>query len=190
MHDRAVFLDRDGTINEEVGYLHEIEALRFIQGVPQAIRLFNERQFKVIVVTNQAGVARGYYEESAVDRIHAAIQKQLRAHHARIDAFFYCPHHPTEGMGGYKKACNCRKPKSGMLERAALQLGVDLGKSFMIGDKLSDLETGAAAGCGYILVRTGYGRKTEQSLGGRIPQPDFIADNLLDASRWILRQNG
>jgi len=187
MGDRAVFLDRDGTINEEIGYLHAIEQLRFIDGAPAAIARLNAAAFKVIVVTNQAGVARGYYEEDSVRRLHRAMQEQLRKYDARIDGFYYCPHHPDNGVGEYKIDCRCRKPKPGMLEHAARDLGVDLGGSFVVGDRISDLEAGRAAGCRLVLVRTGYGRDSERELAGHDLRPDFIAFDVAEACEWILQ---
>lgn len=186
MGDRAVFLDRDGTINEEIGYLHEVEQLRFIDGAPAAIAQLNAAGFKVIVVTNQAGVARGYYAEASVLGLHRAMEEQLKRHRARIDAFYYCPHHP-DGVGEYKIDCHCRKPKPGMLEQAARDLGIELGGSFVVGDRISDLEAGRAAGCTLVLVRTGYGRDSERELERHDLRPDFIASDVVGACEWILR---
>ncbi len=186
MGDRAVFLDRDGTINEEIGYLHEVEQLRFIDGAPAAIAQLNAAGIKVIVVTNQAGVARGYYAETSVLALHRAMEEQLKRHSARIDAFYYCPHHPENGVGEYRIDCHCRKPKPGMLEQAARDLGIELGGSFVVGDRISDLEAGRAAGCTLVLVRTGYGRESERELEEHELRPDFIASDVAEACGWIL----
>jgi D-glycero-D-manno-heptose 1,7-bisphosphate phosphatase len=189
MTNRCVFLDRDGTINEEVNYLSHPEQLRLIDDAAEAIRLLNNAGFKVVVVTNQAGVARGYFSESTVDEIHQALKKNLREKEAQIDAIYYCPHHPVAGVGVYKIDCNCRKPKPGLLETAANELNLDLRQSFVVGDKISDLEAGKAVGCQNILVRTGYGRESEKEVSGYHWQPDFVADNLLEAAEWILKRS-
>ncbi len=154
---QAVFLDRDGTINEERDYLFRCEDFHFISGVPQAIKQLNDAGFLVVVVTNQSGVARGYYAESDVERLHVFIQQQLCSIGAHIDAFYYCPHHPTKGLGKYKRDCCCRKGEPGMLLQASQEHSIDLNKSFIVGDKLVDVEAGIAAGCVPLLVLTGYG---------------------------------
>ena len=159
---RAVFIDRDGTINEEKEYLYRTDDFVFIPGAPQAIRLLNEAGFLVIVVTNQSGVARGYYTEEDVHLLHRHIVSQLEPFGARVDAWFFCPHHPS-GRGSYALPCRCRKPLPGMLLDAAGRFAIDLEASVMIGDKLVDVEAGRAAGCRSILVRTGYGSEEEYS---------------------------
>ena len=189
MLKRGVFLDRDGTINEEVRYLSRADQFRFIDGAAEAVKLLNESGLKVVIVTNQAGVARGYLSESTLREIHCLMADMLRAHSARLDAIYYCPHHPVEGVGPYKIECDCRKPKPGMLERAATELSIDLGKSYVVGDQITDLETGYAVGCTTVLVRTGYGLGSEEQFVDQPFQPDHIADNLLAASRWILKQH-
>ena len=155
--DRVIFLDRDGTINEEVEYLHRPEDLKILPGVPEAIRNLKEHGFKIVVVTNQAGVARGYYEEADVERLHLYLNECLRKDGAAIDYFFYCPHHPVHGIGKYKTACRCRKPETGMFEMAEQYYRVDKAHSWMIGDKLLDVEAGRNYGVRSILVGTGYG---------------------------------
>lgn len=154
----AVFLDRDGTINVEKEYLHLIEDFAFIPGVPEAIRALKTAGYLVIVVTNQSGVARGYYALDDVAALHGHIQKQLAATGTRIDAFYTCPHHPTEGVGDYRCDCDCRKGAPGMLLQAADEHDIDLGRSYIVGDKLADIEAGERAGCEPLLVLTGYGR--------------------------------
>ncbi|MEK7374927.1 MAG: HAD family hydrolase, partial [Thermodesulfobacteriota bacterium] len=138
----AVFLDRDGTINEEVGYLDRIEKLRLIPGAAEAIRLINESGMKAIVVTNQSGVARKFFDEASVDEVHARLRDMLRAEGAFLDGVYYCPHHPTEGRGDYLRTCDCRKPAPGLLLRAAEELQLDLARSYMVGDTLKDIEAG------------------------------------------------
>lgn len=154
---RAVFLDRDGTINVEKEYLYRPEDLEFIPGAPEAIAQLNQTGFLVIVVTNQSGVARGYFSLDDVNRLHQVMQQQLNDEGAHIDAFYLCPHHPDKGLDAYRFNCDCRKGKPGMILTAAAELNIDLQRSYMIGDKISDVEAGLAAGCRCFLVRTGYG---------------------------------
>ncbi len=157
---RAVFLDRDGTINVEKNYLHKIEDFEFILGAPEAIKQFKDAGFLVIVVSNQAGIARGYFDEDDVEKLHDYIQRRLIDYDTSIDAFYFCPHHPVEGLGAYKVDCDCRKGNPGMLLQASKEHNVDLKRSFMVGDKLADIEAGERAGCQPILVMTGYGEAT------------------------------
>lgn len=156
--DRAVFLDRDGTLIEHEHYLRSPERVRLIVGAAEALRRLRALSFRLVVVTNQSGVARGYFDESAVERVHDRIRDLLAAEEASVDAFYYCPHGPTEeGWEG----CGCRKPAPGMMVRAAEDLGLDLKKSWMVGDSVCDIESGLNCGCRTILVRTGRGRETE-----------------------------
>lgn len=187
MLNRCVFLDRDGTINEEVNYLSRPDQLRLIAGAAEAIKRLKHAGLKVVVITNQAGVARGYFSEPALQQIHLELEQMLRAQDAHLDAIYYCPHHPTAGIGVYKIDCSCRKPKPGLLEKAARELNLDLRRSFIVGDKPADLQAGEVVGCRTILVRTGYGLESEKELAAGNFQPDHIADDLLEASRWILQ---
>jgi D-glycero-D-manno-heptose 1,7-bisphosphate phosphatase len=177
---RAVFIDRDGTINVEKEYLYLSEELEFIPGAAKAIRLLNEAGFLVVVVTNQSGVARGYYTEEDVHQLHRYIASQLEQVGSRVDSWFYCPHHPS-GRGSYALPCRCRKPQPGMLLEAARRFDIDLETSVMIGDKLVDVEAGRAAGCRSILVRTGYGREEEN----RLPAGIEVFDDLLAAAELV-----
>ena len=179
----AVFLDRDGTINEEVGYMDSLEKLKIIPEAFEAIRLINQNGMKAVVVTNQSGVARGLFSEEFVQTVHAIIQEQLKAGQAFIDAFYHCPHHPTEGQGVYLQTCNCRKPAPGLLFKAADEMEIDLGRSYMIGDMPKDVEAAKRAGVKSIFVRTGYGQEHRAF----DVEPDYIAGNILDAVRWILK---
>ena len=179
----GVFLDRDGTINEEVEYLNDPEDLRLIPGAAEAIRLLNEAGILAIVVTNQAGIGRGYFSEARVKAIHEQLAKQLAAHGACLDAIYRCPHHPDNG-------CNCRKPNPGMLVQAAQEHRIDLQRSFVVGDKLSDLDAGRRVGCRTVLVLTGYGIEAREHFKNSHCQPDFTAQNLLEAVKWILTQCG
>ena len=173
---RAVFLDRDGTINRETDYLHRVEDFEFISRVPEAIRMLNEAGFFVVVVTNQSGVARGYYTEEDVELLHRHIAAELAGSNARVDSWLYCPHHP-EGKGSYSLPCRCRKPFPGMLHDAARRFDIDLEASIMIGDKLADIDAARAAGCRPILVRTGYGTQEES----RLPEGVAVYDDLYAA---------
>jgi D-glycero-D-manno-heptose 1,7-bisphosphate phosphatase len=180
-----VFLDRDGTLLEDANYVRELERLVFFPFSVDAVRLLNRADFAVVVVTNQAGIARGIVEESFVARAHAFITERLAEGGARIDAYYYCPHHPKGIVEEYRRACDCRKPQPGMLNRAAEDLGLDLKRSFIVGDKLHDLEAAHAVGARGVLVRTGYGRQDE-ALPDRRVQPAAIVDNLMGAVSWIL----
>jgi D-glycero-D-manno-heptose 1,7-bisphosphate phosphatase len=162
--DEAVFLDRDGTLIEEVNYLSRVEQVRLIPGAAAAVRRVNAAGARVVVVTNQAGVARGYFPEERVAEVHAHLSALLSTQGARVDAFYYCPHHAAEGVGAFKVDCDCRKPKPGMLRAAARDLDLDLSRSWMIGDKVCDLTAGAAAGCRTVLVQTGYGAGVTEPL--------------------------
>jgi D-glycero-D-manno-heptose 1,7-bisphosphate phosphatase len=183
MAKAAVFLDRDGTINVERDYLFRIEDFSFIAGVPQAIRRLNEAGFLVVVVTNQSGVARGYYREEDVERLHAHISHQLAAIGARVDGYYYCPHHPSSGNAPYVQACDCRKGRPGMLLDAARDLKIDLSRSWMVGDKTADVDAGLAAGCTPVLVRSGYGEQEQTKID---PQRVAVCDDLSAAVDLIL----
>jgi D-glycero-D-manno-heptose 1,7-bisphosphate phosphatase len=191
MTNIAVFLDRDGTINEEVGYLDRIEKLKIFPNAYNAIRLINNSGMKAVVVSNQAGVARGFFTEEFVVSVNELMQANLNNQGARIDKFYYCPHHPTEGKGIYLQNCVCRKPAPGMLIRASRELGIDLTASYLIGDRFLDMETAKRAGAKGILVKTGYGESLLQDDGPDTAtpenKPDFIATDIHDAVEWILK---
>lgn len=188
--DKVIFLDRDGTINEEVNYLHKPEDLQILPGVPEAIKRLRDGGFKIVVVTNQAGVARGYYSCRDVDALHEYLNQQLKKSGAWIDRFYYCPHHPVHGIGEYKRACHCRKPETGMFEQAGQEYDVDKEHSYMIGDKLLDVEAGNRYGVHGILVGTGYGRQIHQEQLEK--QEDVMYDvyqeTLMDAARYIMER--
>lgn len=188
MPDRAVFLDRDGTINTEVNYLNNIDQLKLIDGTPEAIQILNNMSFRVIVITNQAAVARGFLSEDYLQKINQTLCNMLAEKDAKIDAIYYCPHHPTAGKGRYLQDCDCRKPRPGMLLQAAKAWQIDLTQSYVIGDKLSDLQAGQAAGCRTIMVLTGYGREHREKIPHAGPVPDYIAGDLLDAAKWIAQR--
>jgi D-glycero-D-manno-heptose 1,7-bisphosphate phosphatase len=178
----AVFLDRDGTINIEKGYLYLAVDFEFVPGAPEAIQLLNKAGFLVVVVTNQSGIARGYYTEDDVENLHRHVDRKLESAGAHIDVWLYCPHHPS-GRGSYSLPCTCRKPLPGMLLQAAARYKIDLEKSFMVGDKLADIEAGLAAGCSTMLVRTGYGTGEEQRVGAGT----LVCNDLLSAAHTLVR---
>jgi D-glycero-D-manno-heptose 1,7-bisphosphate phosphatase len=140
----AAFLDRDGVLNVDSGYVHRIDQLEWIVGAPEAVRLLNEAGYYVFVVTNQSGIARGYFDETAMHQFHAHMQAVLKAQGAHIDAIYYCPHHPDGKIKKFAVRCRCRKPGTGMLERAAREWPLDLTHSFLIGDKNDDLAAASA----------------------------------------------
>jgi D-glycero-D-manno-heptose 1,7-bisphosphate phosphatase len=177
----AVFLDRDGTINEECDYLFRIEDCRFIPGVAEAVKKLNHAGFMVVVVTNQSGVARGFYTEADIVKLHSWMSAELAETGARIDAWYYCPHHPECGAGS---DCTCRKPSPGMLFQAAKEHAIDLASSWMVGDKIADVAAGLAAGCRSLLVRTGYGAREES----QAPAGVMVVDSLLSAAEYIISE--
>jgi D-glycero-D-manno-heptose 1,7-bisphosphate phosphatase len=181
----GVFLDRDGVINEEVNYLSNPELLRPLPGAAQAIRELNIRRIPVIVVSNQAGVARGFFSEEVVRGLHERLSALLSKEGAHIDRYYYCPHHPTEGIGSYRIDCECRKPKPGLLLKAGSELGLDLEQSYLVGDNVTDIEAGIRAGVKAILVLTGYGESFWRSWP--VPfRPQHVAHDLDEAVNWIL----
>jgi D-glycero-D-manno-heptose 1,7-bisphosphate phosphatase len=178
----AVFLDRDGTIAEEVGYLNHASRFRMFPFAAAAIRRLNEAGLLVVVVSNQSGVGRGYFPESLVQTVNELMTVQLAESGARIDAIYYCPHTSAE-------TCECRKPRTGMLERAAREHSLDLARSFVVGDRYGDIELAQSARAKGILVRTGYGEgELAWHSAEWLSQPDFVAEDLSKAADWILRQ--
>jgi len=171
----AVFLDRDGTIARDVRYCCRVEDFEILPTVPQAIRLLNQHGFKIIVVTNQSGIARGYLTEKTLFQIHQYMKDKLARYDARVDAIYYCPHHADDG-------CQCRKPKPVLLLRAAKELGIDLSRSYTVGDGEIDIKAGRAASCRTVLVTTGPNVKR-----GIAESCDYIADTLLEAAEWIVK---
>jgi D-glycero-D-manno-heptose 1,7-bisphosphate phosphatase len=183
----AVFLDRDGTINEECGYLNHVDRLRLIDGAADAVKLFNQHGLKTIIVSNQSGVARGYFPETMLNALHEKLRGLLEERGAKLDAVYYCPHHPSAGEPPYRQSCDCRKPNLGMIRRAEKQFSVVPRLSYMVGDKLSDVEFGRNAGCKAILVLTGYGKgEWEYNRSKYSANPDYVARDVLDAAQWII----
>jgi len=174
MRKRAVFLDRDGTIARDVHYCCRVEDFEILATVPQAIKLLNQHGFEVVVITNQSGVARGYFTEATLLRIHQHMMQELAECGARVDAIYYCPHHPDD-------RCECGKPRPGLLLMAAEELEIDLSQSFMVGDGERDVKAGKAAGCRTALVAA------RPDVTGEITDPpDYMAADLLKAAEWIV----
>lgn len=180
----AIFLDRDGVVIEDGHHVGSIDRVRMVPGSAAAVAALNRAGWVVVVVTNQGGVARGYFTFDSVPVVHAHIGGLLAGHGGRVDAFYYCPHHPDGEVAEYGIACDCRKPKPGMLRQAARDLNLDLGRSWMVGDRVSDLEAGAAVGARTVLVRTGYGSEIDaDTLDRAALNLAGVADNLADAVR-------
>ena len=190
MKRRAVFIDRDGTISEEVGYVNHPSRYRVFPYAAEAIRLLNDAGWLAVLVTNQAGVARGYFVEDLIKEVHGVLASELARGGARLDAVYYCPHHPSVGEPPYRLDCDCRKPRPGLILRAAEELGVDLARSWMVGDRYSDTQLARNAGVRSAFVLTGYGRGEleHQSRAWKL-QPDLVAENLLEAVRKIIEES-
>jgi len=182
----GVFVDRDGTLIEEVGYLDRAERVALYPWTADAIRALNRAGFKIVLVSNQSGVARGFFTEAIVDEVHRHIAALLGAGGARIDAYYYCPHHPDGKVAGYAIRCECRKPNRGLVDRAAGEFGIDPARSFVVGDRWLDVGLARTIGARGILVRTGYGA-TEETRPPQDLSADAVVDNFAGAASWILR---
>ncbi len=183
----AVFLDRDGTMNEQMGYINHISRFHLLPGVAAAIRELNEHSIPVVVVTNQSGLARGYFPEELLAAVHEKLIRQLAEQGAHVDGIYVCPHHPEAKREEYRLTCDCRKPKPGLLLQAAREMGLDLAASFVVGDRWSDLKTAAACGAVPVLVLTGYGRGDAQYIGPtQVVQPEYVGADLAAVVQWIL----
>ena len=167
----AIFMDRDGTVSEEVGYMYHAGLYKPFPWAGPAVRKINESGMKAVLITNQSGIGRGYFKKDVVDEVHDILRAELARHNARLDAIYICPHRPDDG-------CDCRKPNPGMLLQAQRELDIDLANSYVIGDKEVDVEVALAAGAKPVLVLTGYGREQQR--------PQFVAENLMDAVDKIL----
>ena len=172
-------MDRDGTISEEIGYMYNPGLYKVFSWSGPAIRKINENGIKAIVITNQSGVGRGYFDEASVEAVHTILRSELAAQNANLDAIYACFHHPEAG-------CDCRKPNPGMLLKARDEMNIDLKQSYVIGDKFLDVETAHNVGAKGILVLSGYGREEREKYKARERQPDLIVDNLMDAVDAIL----
>jgi|SRR5688572_231658 len=175
----VAFLDRDGTINEEKHYLSDPAEFRLLPGVAQAIRRLNQAGWAVVVITNQSGLARGYFSWETLEAIHQRLQEELARAEAHVDAIYICPHHPEAG-------CSCRKPSPAMFEQAARELNLDLQRSAVIGDKQSDLQPGHILGSRTVLVLTGHGQAEWQQRDKWGVKPDLVAPSLVEAVNWLL----
>lgn len=189
----AAFLDRDGTINEERGYISRLEDFRLFPFVPDAIERLNAAGLRVVVVTNQAAIARGIVTTQFVEEIHRRLESDVAEKGARIDRIYYCPHHPDGVVPEFSRECSCRKPATGMLLDAAVDLGVSLQGSYLVGDKVSDMEAAVRAGAYPVLVMTGHGERALRTMSDSDIRPAFVAADLGEAARWIeidLRKSG
>ena len=186
--DKAVFLDRDGTVNEQMGYVNHLSRFVLLPGAGQAIRTLNQGGIPVVLVTNQSGLARGYFPKALLETVHEQMKQLLAQEGAYIDAIYVCPHHPEAQVAQYRQNCRCRKPQTGLLDQAAADMQLDLSRSFMVGDRWSDLECGSRAGAAPVLVLTGYGQGELEYIGPqKTVQPVFVAENLLAAAKQIFR---
>ena len=183
---RAVFLDRDGTLNEDTGYPAAFRQVHIYPAAFEAVRLLKQAGFAAVVVTNQSGVGRGYFDAAALEALHRRFEEEFSRRGAPLDAIYSCPHAP-EVTG---RACSCAKPQPGLGIRAARELGLDLGASFMVGDKPVDIEFGRALGAVPVLVLTGYGRAAASALAARGLRPAHTAADILEAASWIIAQGG
>jgi D-glycero-D-manno-heptose 1,7-bisphosphate phosphatase len=181
----AVVLDRDGTLLEEAGYLDRAERAVVYPWSIDAVRLLNRAGFRVVVVTNQAGVARGFFDEAFVRGFHDHLGAMFTRGGAAVDGWYYCPHHPDASVAEYRVRCECRKPSPGMLRQAARDLALDLSRSFVVGDRWLDVQLGQNVGAQGILVRTGYGA-TQEAHSRHDVTAAVIVNNLIDAAGWIL----
>lgn len=184
---KAIFLDRDGTLNREKSYLYQEKDLEFEEGTIEALSILRRLGYVLLVVTNQSGVARGYYSEEDLKAFHQVFQARLQEEGQSIDAYYYCPHHPEKGLGKYKIDCSCRKPKTGMLEQGIAEYNIDRTKSYMIGDKGADVRAGKAAGLAPVLVRTGYGKEEEKTLD---KDEAMVFDNVLAFAKYLQEKEG
>lgn len=186
MKRRAVFIDRDGTLSEEVGYINHPSRFQVFPYTAAAIKLLNDHDWLAIVITNQAGVARGYFSEAMIETVHEYLKRDLHETGARIDGIYYCAHHPSVGDPPYRQDCECRKPKPGLIRQAVKELDIDVGSSWMIGDRYSDIELARNAGVHAALVLSGYGRgEWEHQRRSWKYQPDLVAENLFEAIATI-----
>lgn len=191
MSQPAVFLDRDGTINEQMGYVNHPGRFVLLPGAAQGIRRLNQSGFLVIVVSNQSGVARGYFPIDLVHEVHELMRRELAAGGAVLDEVLFCPHYPGGQVAEYAVECGCRKPKPGMIIEAESRFHIDMSRSYVVGDRFSDLELAASRGLKGVLVETGYGLgDLLYVLPGRRIQPDHVAKDLDAAVNWILEREG
>jgi D-glycero-D-manno-heptose 1,7-bisphosphate phosphatase len=183
----AVFIDRDGCLTDEVGYVNHPSRIRLLPGSAGAVARLNRAGIPAVLATNQSGIAKGYFSAATLDLVQAELLRHLARAGAALDGVYVCVHHPREGRPPYRVRCECRKPQPGLLVRAAADLALDLSNSVMIGDKLSDVAAGQAAGAAGVLVLSGYGRgEWEYRSAESGIKPDHVAETLLDAVEWAM----
>jgi len=186
----AVFIDRDGTINEQRGYINHISRFVLLPGVGEAISLLNKNNHIVVITSNQSGVARGYFPIQLVKEIHELMKLKLTKDNAHVDGIYFCPHHPDGVVPEYSKECICRKPNVGLIRQAQIELDIDMETSYVIGDRLLDIEFAHNANLPGILVLTGYGKgEVHYSMPHKSITPACVAKDLLHAAQWILKQD-
>jgi len=184
----AVFLDRDGTLIEERGYLDRMDLLELFPFAPDALRLLNRAGYATVVVTNQSAIGRGIIDEPFLHSVHREIDARLARGAARIDRYYHCPHHPDAEVVEFRQMCRCRKPGPGMIEQACREMGLDPARSVMVGDRWLDVRAGRSAGTRTVMVRTGHGGHEEERPHADL-RADAILNNLMEAVGWILRNS-
>lgn len=183
----AVFMDRDGTINEQMGYVNHVSRFQLLPRTAAAIRLLNRQGIPAVIVSNQSGVGRGYFPETLLAEVHAIMHRLLKQQLAHVDGIYVCPHHPEAKLPAYRVNCDCRKPKTGLFDRAAREMGLDLSRSYVVGDRWSDLQAAINCRATPVLVLTGYGRGDLAHIGPHEKvQPRHIAEDLYGAIEWII----
>jgi len=188
MKKSAVFLDRDGTINEEAGYPSDYSQVKIYPASFEAVSKFNKAGLMTIVITNQSGIGRGLLTEEDLEDIHKKMSSSFAEKKARLDAFYYCPHYELSSTPRYKKVCNCRKPNPGLTLQAAADFDIDLRRSYMVGDKVEDILLGRNIQATPVLVLTGYGRESLPKLKELGLEPAHVAEDILEAAEWILKR--
>jgi D-glycero-D-manno-heptose 1,7-bisphosphate phosphatase len=189
MKKPAVFIDRDGTINEQLGYINHLSRFVILPGISEAVRLLNKNNWWAIIVTNQGGLARGYYPMELVDEIHAFLKSSLKEQGAIIDGIFFCPHHPAGVVPEFSTDCDCRKPETGLVDKALEAFDIDMSNSYVVGDRHVDIELASRLNLKGVLVKTGYGQgELEYIIPEKRLKPDHVAEDLLDAVKWILNE--
>lgn len=186
MLSKAVFLDKDGTVVQDIPYNIDPERIQLLDGVPEGLRQLQDEGYQLIVVTNQSGVARGYFEEHALVHVENRLRELLASAGIQLTGFYYCPHHPDGKVPQYATACNCRKPQPGLIQKAVLKHMIDLTDSWLIGDILNDIEAGNRAGCRTILIDNGNETEWETS---PLRQPTFVVKNLYEAALIITQES-
>ncbi|MDB9822862.1 HAD family hydrolase [Deltaproteobacteria bacterium] len=185
----TVFIDRDGTINEQMGYINHLSRFNILPGVSKAISLLNEKGFLAIVVTNQSGVARGYFPMEFIHEVHSFMKASLGKDGANIDGIFFCPHYPKGKVPEYSCECQCRKPGTGLIDKARETFDIDMSRSYVVGDHFTDLELAERCDLDGIMVKTGYGLGEVEYILPQMPaKPVYIAEDLLDAVNWIIKK--